>query len=100
MCVNPRMHWDYMTPHTCTQHTLLSLPLSLSMLARTAVHAYTHRARAPADWPPPPSAPPRDSQAGASAVHFEDQLASAKKCGHLGGKVGRCTHEPYHHLRL
>src|SRR5579871_5107868 len=25
--------------------------------------------------------------AGASAVHFEDQLASAKKCGHMGGKV-------------
>jgi isocitrate lyase len=25
--------------------------------------------------------------AGASGVHFEDQLASAKKCGHLGGKV-------------
>ena len=25
--------------------------------------------------------------AGASAVHFEDQLASVKKCGHLGGKV-------------
>jgi isocitrate lyase len=26
-------------------------------------------------------------EAGASAVHFEDQLSSAKKCGHLGGKV-------------
>ena len=26
-------------------------------------------------------------QAGASGVHFEDQLASEKKCGHLGGKV-------------
>ena len=26
-------------------------------------------------------------QAGASGVHFEDQLSSAKKCGHLGGKV-------------
>lgn len=26
-------------------------------------------------------------EAGASAVHFEDQLASAKKCGHLSGKV-------------
>ena len=25
--------------------------------------------------------------AGASGVHFEDQLASEKKCGHLGGKV-------------
>jgi len=25
--------------------------------------------------------------AGAAAVHFEDQLSSAKKCGHLGGKV-------------
>jgi isocitrate lyase len=27
-------------------------------------------------------------KAGAAGVHFEDQLASAKKCGHLGGKVG------------
>jgi isocitrate lyase len=26
-------------------------------------------------------------QAGAAGVHFEDQLASAKKCGHMGGKV-------------
>src|SRR5258707_6509 len=26
-------------------------------------------------------------EAGAGAVHFEDQLASAKKCGHMGGKV-------------
>ena len=26
-------------------------------------------------------------KAGASAVHFEDQLASAKKCGHMGGRV-------------
>jgi isocitrate lyase len=26
-------------------------------------------------------------QAGAGAVHFEDQLASVKKCGHMGGKV-------------
>ena len=26
-------------------------------------------------------------EAGASAVHFEDQLSSAKKCGHRGGKV-------------
>ncbi|GIR02518.1 MAG: hypothetical protein CM15mP12_0490 [Gammaproteobacteria bacterium] len=25
--------------------------------------------------------------AGAAGVHFEDQLASVKKCGHLGGKV-------------
>ncbi|HEX4924383.1 MAG TPA: isocitrate lyase [Bdellovibrionales bacterium] len=25
--------------------------------------------------------------AGAAAVHWEDQLASAKKCGHMGGKV-------------
>jgi len=25
--------------------------------------------------------------AGAASIHFEDQLASAKKCGHLGGKV-------------
>ena len=26
-------------------------------------------------------------KAGAAAVHFEDQLASEKKCGHMGGKV-------------
>ncbi|BDG05371.1 malate synthase A [Anaeromyxobacter oryzae] len=26
-------------------------------------------------------------EAGAAAVHFEDQVASEKKCGHLGGKV-------------
>ncbi len=26
-------------------------------------------------------------EAGASGVHFEDQLASEKKCGHMGGKV-------------
>ena len=25
--------------------------------------------------------------AGAAGVHWEDQLASEKKCGHLGGKV-------------
>ena len=27
-------------------------------------------------------------EAGAAGVHFEDQLSSEKKCGHLGGKVG------------
>jgi len=26
-------------------------------------------------------------EAGAAAVHYEDQLGSEKKCGHLGGKV-------------
>src|SRR5271170_2697791 len=26
-------------------------------------------------------------EAGAAGVHFEDQLSSAKKCGHMGGKV-------------
>ena len=26
-------------------------------------------------------------EAGAASVHFEDQLASEKKCGHMGGKV-------------
>src|SRR5690606_4208102 len=26
-------------------------------------------------------------QAGAAGVHYEDQLASEKKCGHMGGKV-------------
>ena len=38
-------------------------------------------------------------ESGAAAVHFEDQLSSEKKCGHLGGKVlvptgsssGRCS---------
>jgi len=32
-------------------------------------------------------------EAGASGVHLEDQLASAKKCGHLGGKVVVPTRE-------
>ena len=32
-------------------------------------------------------------RAGASGVHFEDQLSSAKKCGHMGGKVPVPTHE-------
>ena len=32
-------------------------------------------------------------KAGASAVHWEDQLSSAKKCGHLGGKVLVTTSE-------
>jgi isocitrate lyase len=31
--------------------------------------------------------------AGAAAVHFEDQLSSAKKCGHMGGKVLLPTRE-------
>ena len=31
-------------------------------------------------------------EAGAAGVHFEDQLASEKKCGHLGGKVLVPTH--------
>ncbi|MET0351416.1 MAG: isocitrate lyase, partial [Rhizobacter sp.] len=31
--------------------------------------------------------------AGAAGVHFEDQLASAKKCGHMGGKVLVTTRE-------
>lgn len=34
--------------------------------------------------------------AGAAGVHFEDQLASEKKCGHMGGKVLVPTR---HHLR-
>ena len=32
-------------------------------------------------------------EAGAAGVHFEDQLSSAKKCGHLGGKVLVSTSE-------
>jgi len=32
-------------------------------------------------------------KAGASVVHYEDQLSSAKKCGHLGGKVLVTTSE-------
>ena len=31
--------------------------------------------------------------AGISGLHFEDQLASEKKCGHMGGKVVIPTHE-------
>lgn len=37
-------------------------------------------------------------EAGASAVHWEDQLASAKKCGHLGGKVLVPTQEAINKL--
>jgi isocitrate lyase len=32
-------------------------------------------------------------EAGAAGVHFEDQLSSAKKCGHMGGKVLVPTNE-------
>jgi isocitrate lyase len=34
-------------------------------------------------------------EAGAAAVHFEDQLASVKKCGHMGGKVLVPTQEAF-----
>jgi isocitrate lyase len=37
-------------------------------------------------------------RAGAGAVHFEDQLSSAKKCGHLGGKVLVSTGEAINKL--
>ncbi|MEM7549612.1 MAG: isocitrate lyase [Bacteroidota bacterium] len=37
-------------------------------------------------------------ESGASAVHFEDQLSSAKKCGHLGGKVLVPTQEAINKL--
>ncbi len=37
-------------------------------------------------------------KAGASGVHFEDQLSSAKKCGHLGGKVLVPTQEAVNKL--
>jgi isocitrate lyase len=36
--------------------------------------------------------------AGAAGVHFEDQLSSAKKCGHLGGKVLVSTQEAINKL--
>ena len=37
-------------------------------------------------------------EAGASGVHFEDQLASEKKCGHMGGKVLVPTRSAISHL--
>ncbi|RXZ00136.1 isocitrate lyase [Fictibacillus sp. S7] len=37
-------------------------------------------------------------EAGASGVHFEDQLSSEKKCGHLGGKVLLPTQQAVRHL--
>ena len=37
-------------------------------------------------------------KAGAAGVHFEDQLASAKKCGHMGGKVLVPTREAVNKL--
>jgi isocitrate lyase len=36
--------------------------------------------------------------AGAAGVHFEDQLAAVKKCGHMGGKVLVPTREAVHKL--
>ncbi|HEY8314879.1 MAG TPA: isocitrate lyase [Candidatus Baltobacteraceae bacterium] len=37
-------------------------------------------------------------EAGAAGVHFEDQLASEKKCGHMGGKVLIPTQQAVRHL--
>ena len=37
-------------------------------------------------------------EAGASGVHFEDQLGSEKKCGHMGGKVLIPTAQHIRHL--
>jgi isocitrate lyase len=37
-------------------------------------------------------------EAGAAGVHFEDQLSSAKKCGHMGGKVLVSTSEAINKL--
>ncbi|EIT85715.1 isocitrate lyase [Fictibacillus macauensis ZFHKF-1] len=37
-------------------------------------------------------------EAGAAGVHFEDQLSSEKKCGHLGGKVLLPTQQAVKHL--
>ena len=39
-------------------------------------------------------------EAGAGGVHFEDQLASVKKCGHMGGKVLVPTREAVQKLSL
>ena len=39
-------------------------------------------------------------EAGASGVHFEDQLASVKKCGHMGGKVLVPTREAIEKLAV
>jgi len=39
-------------------------------------------------------------EAGAAGVHFEDQLSSAKKCGHMGGKVLVPTKEAVQKLIL
>ncbi len=38
-------------------------------------------------------------KAGAAGVHFEDQLASEKKCGHMGGKVLIPTQNAVKHLK-
>src|SRR6187431_938108 len=38
-------------------------------------------------------------EAGAAGVHFEDQLASVKKCGHMGGKVLVPTREAIDKLK-
>ncbi|MGA8660193.1 MAG: isocitrate lyase [Chthoniobacterales bacterium] len=37
-------------------------------------------------------------EAGAAGVHFEDQLSSEKKCGHMGGKVLVPTEQAIRHL--
>lgn len=37
-------------------------------------------------------------EAGAAGIHLEDQLSSAKKCGHMGGKVLIPTEEAIRHL--
>lgn len=37
-------------------------------------------------------------EAGVAGIHYEDQLSSAKKCGHLGGKVLVPTREMVHKL--
>ncbi|SCW36425.1 isocitrate lyase [Paenibacillus tianmuensis] len=37
-------------------------------------------------------------EAGAAAIHFEDQLSSEKKCGHMGGKVLLPTRQAVRHL--
>ena len=64
-----------------------SVPLVVKKINNTLLRAdQLHHAEGKddTDWLVPIVA---DAEAGAAGVHFEDQLASVKKCGHMGGKV-------------